>query len=153
MGYIITDGERYIRYKREEGTPNMRGTVTITDDGKAAFTFATKDEAEREIGRLTKKARGMHVEEAAAPKRKRSRRKGFSQSKRLEIYLKTQGHCYLCGDPVGFSEFEVEHVIPLACGGSNDISNLYCSCHTCNLMKNTLPARDMIAQAEKIARN
>ena len=52
--------------------------------------------------------------------------------------------CFYCGKSV--SDFEVEHMIPKARGGSNRIDNLTLSCHDCNQKKDTLTAEEFIKQ-------
>jgi hypothetical protein len=48
----------------------------------------------------------------------------------------SEGACRFCGDRLG--PFEVEHLVPLCRGGSNDLSNLACSCVSCNTQKGTM---------------
>lgn len=79
-----------------------------------------------------------------------SKRKSFSQAERVMIYRKTKGHCYLCGDFVDFDKFEIEHKIPLSKGGTNDLSNLYCSCHICNTIKHDIYPADFMERISKI---
>ena len=52
--------------------------------------------------------------------------------------------CFYCGKTV--SDFEVEHMLPKARGGSNRIDNLTLSCHNCNQKKDTLTAEEFIKQ-------
>lgn len=40
--------------------------------------------------------------------------------------------CAYCGLSIRFSEYHVEHVIPVAVGGTNDLPNLVLSCPECN---------------------
>jgi 5-methylcytosine-specific restriction enzyme A len=40
-----------------------------------------------------------------------------------------------CGKTHLETELNIDHIIPLAKGGSNDISNLQSLCRTCNLIK------------------
>lgn len=49
-------------------------------------------------------------------------------------YERQKGKCYYCGERVG-TKYHVDHVIPLASGGSNSPENLVISCPTCNLSK------------------
>lgn len=79
-----------------------------------------------------------------------SKRKKFSLTERKQIYHKTKGHCYLCGEFVNFDAFQVEHRIPLAKGGTNDFSNLYCSCHCCNSMKNSIYPTELMEKITQI---
>ena len=51
------------------------------------------------------------------------------------VYERTQGKCALCGKFVRFDQFTIDHIIPLAKGGTNDRNNLQCTCKRCNAMK------------------
>lgn len=43
--------------------------------------------------------------------------------------------CYHCKGPLNIGSAEIDHLVPLALGGSNNISNLYASCRPCNRSK------------------
>lgn len=63
------------------------------------------------------------------------RRKPVSKARRKEIYEKYDGHCAYCGCPITYQEMQVDHVVPLANGGTNDLQNLNPSCPACNTFK------------------
>ena len=46
-----------------------------------------------------------------------------------------RGHCAYCGVQLGKS-FHVDHVIPFAAGGVDDIMNFFPACKYCNVLKN-----------------
>lgn len=80
---------------------------------------------------------------------------GTLQGYNIRNYLleKHGRKCFYCDKEV--SNFEVEHMIPKAKGGSNRIGNLTLSCHSCNQKKGTLTAEEFIKQilpAEKVAK-
>lgn len=80
---------------------------------------------------------------------------GTLQGYNIRNYLleKHGRKCFYCDKEV--SNFEVEHMIPKAKGGSNRIDNLTLSCHNCNQKKGTLTAEEFIKQilpAEKVAK-
>jgi 5-methylcytosine-specific restriction endonuclease McrA len=54
----------------------------------------------------------------------------------LKIYAWQQGACYWCQALVG-KTYHVDHVVPLARGGSNRPENLCIACQPCNLRKFT----------------
>lgn len=62
-------------------------------------------------------------------------RKTFSAPERKAIFDREQGHCFHCGDPIRLDAFHVDHLIPVAAGGSDEMDNLAASCAPCNLAK------------------
>jgi 5-methylcytosine-specific restriction endonuclease McrA len=50
-------------------------------------------------------------------------------------YERQRGRCYWCGVSVPWSAKHVDHVIPVARGGSNGPENLVIACASCNLSK------------------
>jgi hypothetical protein len=52
------------------------------------------------------------------------------------IYDKMDGHCAYCGDRISpLGRWQVDHMIPLQQGGTDDISNLVPACGGCNRAK------------------
>lgn len=47
--------------------------------------------------------------------------------------------CYLCGGKTTAANRQIEHVVPVSEGGTNDISNLRVSDKTCNRLKGNTP--------------
>jgi len=66
-----------------------------------------------------------------------SRRVSFSRRQRLIIALRDGLHCRYCGSVVHYSDGEIDHIHPLARGGSNHPENLAWSCRNCNRVKST----------------
>lgn len=69
---------------------------------------------------------------------------------RKEIYRKTEGHCYLCGEFVDFDSFEIEHKIPVSKGGSDELDNVWCACRQCNTIKHDIGYNDFVKKITKI---
>lgn len=68
-------------------------------------------------------------------------RKRLTKEQRMEVYNKMGGHCAYCGDPILFSEMQVDHVIPLNGWkeqGSDTIENMLPACRSCNHYKSTM---------------
>lgn len=66
---------------------------------------------------------------------KRKRAPGYhtAEDERRQ-YEKQHGLCFWCNDPVG-SEFHIDHIQPLARGGTNNADNICVACPYCNLHK------------------
>jgi hypothetical protein len=72
---------------------------------------------------------------------------------RRAVYFRDQGHCADCGadltgliDPLPAAQFD--HIVPLARGGLNDVSNLQLLCQLCNGKK----AADLIEPGTRLRR-
>jgi hypothetical protein len=59
-------------------------------------------------------------------------RKAISKRKRFEVFKLYNFTCVYCGSMPPNITLEVDHIIPVSKGGSDDISNLACSCFDCN---------------------
>ena len=165
MGYVLT--------KEDPGgriyaliTPTR--LIDYTLDIDTASVFQDKNEAENLQKRATKKLRGfqtvdlkkvqMETAEKAVPAAEADKaedmqncqRRNFSVSERSAVYTKTEGHCAICGKFVPYTEFTVDHIVPLAKGGSNDISNLQCACGVCNRIKQDILPEELMEKLVEI---
>ena len=69
------------------------------------------------------------------------RRKRLSKTEREAILQQYGGVCYICGWAIE-GAFDVDHVIPLAAGGTNEIDNLapvHKSCHRRKTAEKDMP--------------
>ena len=65
----------------------------------------------------------------------RSVRKAISKRVRFCVISRCQFRCVYCGALAGDVVLVIDHVVPVAKGGSNDESNLVAACDDCNLGK------------------
>jgi DnaD/phage-associated family protein len=56
----------------------------------------------------------------------------ISNSLRFEIFQRDQHTCQCCGRQAPEVELEIDHLIPVARGGTDDFENLLTSCRECN---------------------
>ncbi|MEB3338222.1 MAG: HNH endonuclease, partial [Leptolyngbyaceae bacterium] len=54
---------------------------------------------------------------------------------RKYIFERDRYQCQSCGQTNAETELNVDHIIPLALGGANDISNFQTLCRSCNQAK------------------
>jgi 5-methylcytosine-specific restriction endonuclease McrA len=54
---------------------------------------------------------------------------------RKYVFQRDKYQCQSCGKTSAETELNIDHIIPLASGGSNDISNLQTLCRNCNQQK------------------
>lgn len=62
-------------------------------------------------------------------------RKPISKEIRQLVYNKCNGHCAYCGCELEYKDMQVDHIVAVGNGGSNDIDNLLPSCRQCNYDK------------------
>lgn len=77
---------------------------------------------------------------AGAPPQKRIGRR------RREVFERSQGRCHYCRTPIAIDGFHIEHMLPQALGGSDDLLNLVAACPTCNLSKGDQTAIEYVAK-------
>jgi 5-methylcytosine-specific restriction endonuclease McrA len=73
----------------------------------------------------------------------------FKTFKHWCVWLKTNGHCWYCGDELeldweepGPYDFTLEHQIPKRWGGSDNLWNLVPACRQCNRDKGTMTVEE-----------
>ena len=68
-----------------------------------------------------------------------SEREKIPPELREDTFHKFGGCCAYCGVELKLNRFQVDHVIPIAAGGPNDICNYFPACKECNAFKNAYP--------------
>lgn len=71
-----------------------------------------------------------------------AKRKNISKSVRFEVFKRDNFTCQYCGRSAPEVILEVDHIIPVAKGGNNDILNLITSCRECNRGKSAKELSD-----------
>lgn len=138
--YVLTNGTCY--YNKTDTNKIVK--VTNIND---AFIFDTEEQANKEIKRAPAKLKNYKLKEifeVAPQSHKICKRKSFGTGTRKAVYRKSKGHCCLCGEFVDYDDFTVDHIIPLAKGGTNDIDNLQCACKVCNNIKTDVLPNEFI---------
>lgn len=82
--------------------------------------------------------RERHLEQAVdANAKRRARIQGayVETVRREEVYVRSAGRCGICGEPVEYVAFEVDHIVPLARGGAHSYVNTQASHPRCNRSK------------------
>ena len=60
------------------------------------------------------------------------KRKSIPKSVRFEVFKRDSFKCQYCGASAPDVILEVDHIVPVAEGGKNDMMNLITSCRDCN---------------------
>lgn len=71
----------------------------------------------------------------------KNNRKPISKNLRKKVYLKTNGLCFYCNEPIFENLFHVDHEIAIRYGGTNDFNNLVPSCIPCHKEKTSRDGR------------
>ena len=76
-------------------------------------------------------------------------RKIINKRKRYRVLEKYNYKCCACGRGADVCALEVDHIIPVSSGGTNDMDNLQCLCSDCNMGKfNDIKNKDNLNIAE-----
>lgn len=174
MNYVLSKTTNGTTYYAMVGETNA---VIKTEDIHQAKLFNSESAAKKLREHATKKLKGFKIHpvqtlpgevqnqpdeapEAANPSPEKvsekepvkmlSQRRSFSAEERSAVYSKSEGHCAICGEFVPYTKYTIDHIIPLAKGGSNDISNLQCACGVCNRIKQDILPQDLMEKLTKI---
>jgi len=84
----------------------------------------------------------------------RPMRRSVSQGTRQSVLRKTSGRCVYCAIALTTqrglpNSFEVDHVLPVALGGTDDVANLVPSCMSCNSKKQAKTALVFISRGDQ----
>ena len=77
------------------------------------------------------------------------KRKPISKSLRFEVFKRDSFKCQYCGASAPDVILEVDHIVPVAEGGENDMMNLITSCRDCNRGKGKKKLADRQALNER----
>ena len=156
MKYTVrTINNKFIKIQEGNTYTISETEYTLFDTTNAAKLFINehKDElktylpcvyTEKNSIKLVKKNKKKTVQLEDGTVIEKTERITFNKTTRKEVYRKSEGHCMLCGKFVDYEDFTVDHIIPLAKGGTNDISNLQCTCKRCNTIKQDIMPDELI---------
>lgn len=108
-------------YKRRLAVYTKAGPVTVTKADGTVYTRPAYD-----VNQLAMTLAGGNP-----------RRTGLPSAIRWRVYRRDLGLCRWCGIACGpeAERWEIDHVIPKALGGQDELSNLVLACRRCNQKK------------------
>ena len=65
------------------------------------------------------------------------------------LYKKQQGQCFACGVKLQKRFFHIDHKVPVALGGSDEMRNLQLLCPTCNMSKGARPNSEFLREVRQ----
>lgn len=147
MALVLTNGTYYIR-------TNKKGGIAKTTLIEEAQQFSNVDKATQKLMHAPSKCKGYYVfntdRDNIPSIKKRKNRKKYSNSVRKMIYEKADGHCALCGKKILFDDMTLDHINPLSMNGEDNISNLNCTCKSCNQFKGSILPDDFMKRITEI---
>lgn len=147
----VSRGLHSLRYMVIEPGPGI--VISIADDKVAALASA------REVLRATIELERVETagaqdqltlwpEDQDQPLVSLVRRMPVSKRRR-EIFDKCGGRCHYCQAQLELSgKWHIEHALPRALGGLDEIANLFAACVPCNLAKRDRTALEFVASKE-----
>jgi len=79
------------------------------------------------------------------------RRRSLSNMDRLNLFIKRHGQCAHCEMKImPGKRWDVDHVIPIALGGSNNVENLQILCWSCHITKTAYEDIPRIAKTHRL---
>lgn len=147
MAYVLTNGSYYVRM-------TATGGVAKTKDINEARIYLTTEKAKERTIKAPGKTNGYYIHNIETnAKYKLSRGKGrinFPKEVRELIYDTAKGKCALCGRKITYDKMTLDHIVPLAMNGADDVSNLQCTCEACNLFKGSVLPDDFMERITEI---
>ena len=127
----------YETHREEEKAQATAWTAANRDQFNAAARTRYEADPEPFKGRSAayRKANPHVINEQSARRRARKRAAFVTPVSVAEIYERDKGRCGICGDFVGLDNISLDHVIPLARGGTHEPCNIQLSHLRCNLKK------------------
>lgn len=147
MAYVLTNGNYYVRMTKTGG-------VAKTQDINEARIYMTTEKAKERLLKAPGKTNGYYIQDVETnAKYKFNRSKGrinFPKEVREMIYNTAIGRCALCGRKITYDNMTLDHIVPLAMNGADDVSNLQCTCEACNLFKGSVLPDDFMERITEI---
>jgi len=80
-----------------------------------------------------------------------TRRQIFSTSFRLNLFLKRKGTCTSCSQKIDAGKaWDIDHILPLSLGGTNEPNNLQILCKPCHRSKTSQSDIPRIAKTKRL---
>lgn len=149
---VVTRGLHAVRHLVIE--PSAGLVISVADDKLAALA-AARDvlqaaallaQREAEEAALQGEQRSLFPPEAFEQPPERERRQKPISRRRREVFAKSGGRCCYCSTPLTLDgRWHIEHQLPRALGGLDDIVNLVAACAPCNLKKGDRTALEFVS--------
>lgn len=149
MEYVLYNGKCF-------AVITETGKVLKSDSMEKAYRFDTPTQARRKRKQAPAKLEHYHVYTVNGDGKLikvshgKTQRKVYSVDVRKMIYEKAHGRCELCGARITYNSMTLDHVIPLAMGGADEVENLSCACLPCNQFKGSILPESFLEKINSI---
>lgn len=171
--FLLKNKNQYIGFKK---IGKANSGVVKTDKRKNAHVFMCRHEAEMMATRMSNATKGFspyplaqeldnEIKGESEPDTNeeeeiekimdepvKHKRIQFKEETRKIVYNNAKGICQICGKYLPYEEMTIDHIMPLAKGGENDIKNLQCTHRKCNLFKVDMLPEDFLEKVTEIYR-
>lgn len=83
----------------------------------------------------------------------KTKRIKIGKQTRNAVFTNGNMKCQICGKPLNQNDFTVDHIVPLARGGENDLDNYRCTCDRCNKLKGSLLDDELTTAIKEVGSN
>ena len=152
----------------ERGLHSVRFMVTQPHTGAVLAVANDKQEALASARRLLRVAEALTKREAAndslmeqtplwpdeqlPPVSTAGAKPKAVPKRRREVFDRSDGKCFYCGKVLSLDgKWHIEHQMPRALMGPDELPNLVAACVSCNLSKSDLTALEFIAKGDRSA--
>lgn len=145
MAFVITNGHYYINTDRN-------GRVIKTRNKNEVQQYQNVKDANCIMLRAPARCSGYYIIAAGdkASMDKKYKKKHFQPSVRKMIYDEANGRCALDGRKIAYEDMTLDHIEPLDVGGADEVSNLQCTCFSCNQFKGNVRPDDFMNRITEI---
>lgn len=157
MSYIIWNGSFYI-------STSETGRVIKIKNRDEAKVYLTLEDAKNQMRKAPSKTKNYCIRDEDTNERidfsvdemgcgvgkKKIKRKKYSDDVKKLLYMNADGKCEICGKKILLKDISLDHRVPLSKGGEDDVTNLACTCDTCNKMKGCILPEDLLDKMSEI---
>lgn len=145
--YLIAAKKEYAQKNKEKVLESKKRYYQENKEKCLAASKAHKDKNSDRYRYLSRKWREENRDKVRLNNRKRKQKiknaEGFhTVNDILELLKKQKGRCAGCCDALDGKDYHVDHIQPIALGGSNWPSNLQLMCPFCNMSKGGRPPEE-----------
>lgn len=147
MAIYLTNGTCYVSHSKT-------GAIIKVQTMEEAQDFYSVERAIAQTKKTPGKCKGYYFVDTThtytTTGSKKKNRKHYSADVRKMIYNNAGGRCQLCGRQIVYIEMTLDHVVPFAMGGADEVENLSCTCFTCNQFKGSILPDDFFERITTI---